>query len=145
PNAATEANSIGTVRPCITCHNNPDGGQGCLDSGGTAPCLNPFGLAFRAAAFTWSESIASADADGDGFTNGQELQDPRGSWRPGESATGVPAGVTKPGFAASHPGLSDGDGDGYCWFGQDLNDDGQCSGETENNGAFDCNDSNAQV
>ncbi len=29
PRAATAMNSEGIVRPCINCHNNPDGGAGC--------------------------------------------------------------------------------------------------------------------
>ncbi|TPW08047.1 MAG: hypothetical protein FD127_4408, partial [Acidimicrobiaceae bacterium] len=48
--------SGGLVRPCITCHNNPDGGSGCAvpcpspsggPCGGTTPCHNAFGMAFR--------------------------------------------------------------------------------------------------
>ena len=160
PNPVTTVNSVGIVRPCITCHNNPDGGDGCVPTGGTAPCLNPFGLAFRTNAFTWNATLASGDADGDGFTNGQELQDPLGAWRPGAAEPGVAAYHTAPGFATddpvvcaslgtgmpfrtgcSSPGKHEADHDGYCWVGYDANHDGVCDGATENTGQFDCDDS----
>ena len=132
-------------RPCITCHDNSDGGAGCEDSGGTRPCLNPFGEAFRSSTFLWSESIAALDSDGDGFTNGQELQDPRGAWRPGSVRPGNASYVTRPGFDTDNPGMHDADGDGYCWFGRDMDDNGDCLGPSENDGSFDCNDENGDV
>lgn len=159
PNRAfTFSTNIGDVRPCITCHNNPDGGQGCVCPGGHgcdvdptntalhgAPCFNPFGLAFKNNGKVWNATLALADADGDGFTNGQELQDPLGQWihltsppEPGNKAY-----VTRPGFPDSHPGLTDGDHDGVCWFGRDLNADGDCSDPNENTGDRDCDDADA--
>ncbi len=142
PRAATAMNSEGIVRPCINCHNNPDGGAGC----GTRPCLNPFGLSFRDVyGLTWGPEIAMADADGDTFTNGQELQDPSGAWRPGREAPGSQDCVTRPGFASFSPGQIDGDGDGYCCFGQDMNDDGDCLDAGENAGALDCDDGMSAV
>ncbi|MEM9068709.1 MAG: MopE-related protein [Myxococcota bacterium] len=145
PNRATAENSAGTVKPCITCHNNPDGGAGCEESGGTRPCLNPFGMAFRTNMFRWNETLAAMDSDGDGFTNGQELQDPTGTWRPGEDDPGVEDYVTRPGFDTNSPGSTDMDGDGFCWFGQDLDDSGDCLGPGENDGSVDCDDDNAMV
>ncbi len=141
PRQVTAENSAGEVRECITCHNNPDGGGGCAES----PCLNPFGGQFRTAGANWSATLAAMDADGDGFTNGQELQDASGGWRPGAERPGNPDYVTAPGSASESPGLHDDDGDGYCWFGRDLNDDGDCVGPGENDGSLDCNDMNPLV
>ena len=145
PRTASAPDSVGTPRPCITCHNNPDGGQGCETMGGTRPCLNPFGVAFRTNGFRWSRELAELDSDGDGFTNGQELQDPSGSWRPGQTSPGNSAYVTRPGFPTSSPGTTDMDGDDHCWFGRDTNGDGDCTDAGENDGARDCNDSDATV
>jgi hypothetical protein len=79
----------GTVVSCANCHVNPAGG-------GTR---TPFGAAVNTAiggatsdvAF-WTAAMAMADADGDGRTNGQELNDPEGDF----TTTGT-AGVTNPG------------------------------------------------
>ena len=57
----------------------------------------------------WSEQIASLDSDGDGFTNGVELQDPNGSWRTGQPSPGNSAFVTNPGDPNSHPQATDAD------------------------------------
>ncbi len=147
PNRVLAESSDGLQKPCITCHNNPDGGRGCLESGGTAPCLNPFGIAFRTTvpAYTWSTALAEADSDGDLFTNGQELQEPTGSWVLGDPAPGNVSYVTRPGLATDSPGQVDDDGDGYCWFGQDLDGNGDCAGAGENNGELDCNDDASDV
>ena len=59
---------------CLTCHNNPDGGEGCPDP----PCWNDFGDDFFDAGMTWTPALAGADHDGDGCTSGQELGDPEG-------------------------------------------------------------------
>ncbi|MFK8000130.1 MAG: MopE-related protein [Polyangiales bacterium] len=145
PNRATATSTDGLEKPCITCHNNPDGGAGCVDDGGTRPCLNPFGLAFRDAAFVWGPALASLDSDGDGFTNGQELQDPTGSWNGVDASPGTAAYVTRPGFSSDSPGNTDADGDGFCWFGEDLDMNGDCLGVGENTGALDCNDDDNSV
>lgn len=49
----------------------------------------------------WSSALASADSDGDGKSNGSELGDPAGSWRPGQANPGNFSLVTNPGNAAS--------------------------------------------
>lgn len=76
---------------CLTCHvvaggvRNPFGeavGQ-IVDEGST----DPF----------WSVGLARADADGDGLTNGEELQDPEGKWQVGQESPGDRALVTNPG------------------------------------------------
>lgn len=143
PNRSMATNTVGLSRPCITCHNNADGGAGCALVGSPPPCLNPFGLAFRTNGYAWNAALAMMDSDGDGFTNGQELQNPAGNWRIGEPSPGVAAYVTRPGYPEFNPGMSDADGDRYCWFGRDTNMDGDCGDPGENTGAFDCDDSMA--
>jgi MYXO-CTERM domain-containing protein len=145
PNVAYATNDVGESRPCITCHNNANGGDGCVASGGMKPCHNPFGAAFGAAGRQWSAAVASGDADGDGFTNGQELQDAAGTWFPGLPAPGNASYVTRPGFPESTPGAFDADDDGFCWVGRDTNNNGSCLDPGENDGAFDCNDNVASV
>jgi len=51
----------------------------------------------------WSGQLASSDSDGDGFSNGQELQDPNGAWRTGQSNPGNSSLVTNPGDPNSKP------------------------------------------
>ena len=145
PNRATAQNANGDTRPCITCHNNADGGTGCETTGGMRPCLNPFGMQFRAAGLMWTPALAMMDADGDGFTNGQELQDPSGAWQFGLPAPGNPNQVTRPGFNTDNPGMRDADGDGFCWQGQDLDRNGTCLSPGENNGELDCDDMNRSI
>ena len=78
----------GTKFSCNTCHTN---------GGGTAP--NDFGkLVFKpflvqdGSRFNtnWGPLLASLDADNDGVTNGQELQDPYGFYSEGQAAPGEP-------------------------------------------------------
>lgn len=69
---------------CWTCHNNASGGGGCS----SPPCLQQFGLDFAANGRVWNYALASRDSDGDGFTNGRELMDPYGYWRPGDPNPG---------------------------------------------------------
>lgn len=79
------------VFSCTTCH--PSGGYS----------LNSFGSRYRSAGRQWTTALAQADADNDGFTNGQELQDPNGTWTVGQPDPGNPSDVTNPGNASSHP------------------------------------------
>lgn len=39
---------------------------------------------FAANNHQWNYALAVKDSDGDGATNGVELQDPQGNWRPGQ-------------------------------------------------------------
>mmetsp|Transcript_26229 Transcript_26229/g.67724 ORF Transcript_26229/g.67724 Transcript_26229/m.67724 type:complete len:1149 (+) Transcript_26229:60-3506(+) len=68
---------------------------------GHAKPLNPFGQAWQAADFVWTESLCKADSDGDGFTNGQELGDPCCQW----GAWDVPSSYMAS-HTPSHPGDS---------------------------------------
>ncbi len=76
---------------CDTCH------------GSSTHQMNAFGNAYNNAGDTWTVTLADADSDGDGYSNGEELLDPSGSWQIGQSDPGDSADVTNPGDAASHP------------------------------------------
>ncbi|HXF82188.1 MAG TPA: Calx-beta domain-containing protein [bacterium] len=52
---------------------------------------------------TWTATLANKDSDGDGFTNGEELQDPEGTWVMGQPNPGSALYVTNPSVAASAP------------------------------------------
>jgi MYXO-CTERM domain-containing protein len=137
PCNATAENSVGTVRPCITCHDNADGGSGC----DTPPCFNPFGTAFDANGRVWDATLAMMDSDGDGYTNGEELGDPTGTWVIGEPSPPTCACATRPGAATFTPGDTDADSDGYCCWGVDTTGDGDCLDTGENDGtSFDCDE-----
>jgi hypothetical protein len=83
----------GNVFGCATCHFSAGGG-------GTR---NVFGQAVGAITGSsslpfWTAALATADSDGDGFTNGEELGDPEGDF------TVIPgAQITRPGDATSSP------------------------------------------
>lgn len=89
----------GSKFDCANCHVNPNGGG----------ARNAFGQAVESRVSPggfedfWDENLASLDSDGDGFTNGQELQDPSGSWRTGQSNPGDISLVTNPGDPNSKP------------------------------------------
>ena len=150
PCRATATNSVGTSRPCITCHNNADGGGGCP----LPPCFNQFGTDFNTNGRVWNETLARMHSDTDGYTNGEELGDPDGLWVP---ADGIPDScdcASRPGFASCPangtdsrctPADEDVDGDGYCCRGRDTNMDGDCLDTGEHDTTFDCHDGNDTV
>lgn len=49
----------------------------------------------------WNSTLAFQDSDGDGKTNGQELGDPNGTWRPGQPNPGIFNSVSNPGNSLS--------------------------------------------
>lgn len=89
----------GAINGCANCHVNPAGGgdrnvfgqavEGLVSAGSASPF--------------WGPALAGADADNDGASNGLELQDPTGAWRPGQPNPGTAAQVTRPGDASSRP------------------------------------------
>ncbi|MCD4655527.1 hypothetical protein K8T06_16525, partial [bacterium] len=81
----------GNVFSCDTCH------------GATTHTLNVFGQAYADTGNTWTETLALADSDDDGYSNGEELLDPEGVWAEGQANPGIPADVTNPGNSSSHP------------------------------------------
>ena len=145
PCRTTAVNDVGTLRTCITCHDNADGGSGCAMPQ-IMSCLNPFGLDFRANGNVWNDALALMDSDGDGYTNGEELGDPLGRWSMGMPTPSTCDCAAQPGFTTSTPGDVDDDGDSYCCRGVDLNGDGSCLDVGEHDGvSFDCNDMNDTV
>ncbi len=92
----------GTVldgRSCGNCHvSNTDGGA--RNSFGAA--VEPLITSGPLTEF-WSSTLAALDSDGDGFTNGEELQDPTGEWRLGDTDPGDPELVSNPGDPDSFP------------------------------------------
>ena len=84
----------GIVSNCTTCHTSPNGGA-----------RNVFGRAVQTIISNssncnktfWGPDLAKMDSDGDGVTNGEELQDPEGTWTPGMPNPGSRALVTNPG------------------------------------------------
>ena len=81
-------NNIFVSNSCNACHT----------SGGGSP-LTPFGKDVGATLngnnVDWSK-LFSLDSDGDGFTNGEELQDPNGEWTISDPNPGDPSLVTNP-------------------------------------------------
>jgi hypothetical protein len=87
----------GIVSNCGTCHTSPNGGG----------ARNAFGRAVQTIIENssncnrtfWGPDLAKVDSDGDGLTNGDELQDPEGTWTPGMPNPGSRALVTNPGVS----------------------------------------------
>lgn len=87
----------GSKFSCNTCHT----------SGGGTP-RNAFGLAVQSITGSnntsfWGPDFAALDSDGDGFTNGEELQDPNGEWIVGNDLPGDASLVTHPGDPNDFP------------------------------------------
>ncbi len=69
----------GATFSCSMCH-----------TGGPGSSMNCFGLQIKDT--DWP-AIYNEDADGDGFSNGQELGDPEGTWRDGDAHPDYPASM----------------------------------------------------
>ena len=89
---------------CTSCHTTPSGGA--RNSFGTAVAAGITTCVFTAPA-GWGPVLAGLDSDGDGFTNGQELGDPNGSWTVGDPNPTFDA--TDPGDSTSFPAPTDPD------------------------------------
>jgi hypothetical protein len=83
----------GSVFRCANCHVDPSGG-GTRTSFGEVVRLNYLDTSGDV---MWNQALALNDADGDGIPNGEELQDPTGSWTAGASNPGTPSLVSNPG------------------------------------------------
>ncbi len=91
----------GSVRGCLNCHDNSTGGLPLNDFG------KEVGENFLAGDnVNWNETLAMIDSDGDGFTNGEELLDPEGTWKIGDPPPGDPGSVGNPGDENVTPVLS---------------------------------------
>jgi len=92
----------GSVLGCAACHVDPNGG-GPRNVFGQMIGQNFLTAAGFAGDVVWGPELAKLDADGDGFTNGQELGDPDGTWKAGDPAPGTAEEVTSPWDAESRP------------------------------------------
>jgi len=86
----------GSINNCANCHNNPGGG-GARNSFGQEVEANFLTAPGASGHVQWGPALAALDSDGDGVSNGEELQDPNGTWTSGNPAPGDPAMVTNPG------------------------------------------------
>ena len=89
----------GSENTCANCHINPGGGGARNVFGQAAESL----IASGGSESFWGPQIAGLDSDGDGFTNGEELQDPNGEWIPGTASPGDITLVTNPGDPNDFP------------------------------------------
>ena len=85
----------GSVAGCLNCHFSIFGGT--RNSFGKA--IEPLTAVNDCVVNFWGPALAAADSDGDGRTNGEELGDPEGLWKPGDPAPGNPSQVTLPGVS----------------------------------------------
>jgi len=92
----------GGVAGCASCHIGSAGGgpRNAFGQQVEANFLTATGFSGRV---QWGPELAAQDADGDGFTNGQELGDPEGLWKAGDADPSEVASITLPGDAKSHP------------------------------------------
>lgn len=93
----------GNVNGCKNCHIDPNGG-GPRNVFGQLIEFNYMTAPGFSGDVIWGPELAHEDPDGDGFTNGEELQDSAGVWTGG--AIGDPAQVYLPGDPNSHPPLT---------------------------------------
>jgi len=87
----------GSVNSCLNCHGSMGGGYPLTSFGQQVMQLGLSGDNVN-----W-QALYDLDADGDGFTNGQELLDPNGEWSSGMADPGNATDVTKPYDADSKP------------------------------------------
>ena len=89
----------GSENGCANCHVNPAGGGSRNEFGSAVES----GFLDGSGNVTWNATLAAMDSDGDGFSNGHELEDPFGLWSIGSAAPGTSSLVTFPGNASSVP------------------------------------------
>ncbi len=87
---------------CANCHVNSSGG-GARNSFGEMIDNGFLSEAGLSGSVVWGPELAGLDADKDGFTNGEELGDPEGTWTSGNDPPGDPEAATNPADPDSHP------------------------------------------
>lgn len=92
----------GSKYQCLNCHTSSAGG-GSLNAFGTEIKNNFLTSKNASGNVIWNATLANIDSDKDGFSNGNELGDPLGTWKSGNSNPGIFANVTLPGSASSKP------------------------------------------
>jgi hypothetical protein len=92
----------GNKSRCSNCHVSSNGG-GTLNAYGTEIYNNFLTSKNSSGNVIWNATLASKDSDKDGFTNGQELGDPLGVWKQGNSNPGNFSDVSNPGLSSSKP------------------------------------------
>ena len=88
----------GSINGCANCHVSPSGGGARTAFGNQV--LSSF---LSGGNVVWGPALAAEDADGDGFSNGHELEDPFGLWSSGTANPGTAGFVTNPGLVSSIP------------------------------------------
>lgn len=91
----------GNINKCFNCHNNGQATQG----------LTSMGQQVYSSALIPQDSkgdvqwgvLAMLDADGDGYSNGEELQDAGGTWSSGEADPGMSELITDPNDPNDYP------------------------------------------
>ena len=86
----------GFTNTCANCHINPAGG-GPRNAFGQEVEANFLTVPGSQGHVVWGPDLAGLDSDGDGKTNGEELQDPNGTWEIDDPAPGDQSLVTNPG------------------------------------------------
>lgn len=90
------------VSGCLTCHDGSSVKEDFVPEGTAALVMNPFGDDWTDNGKVWDAVLALLNSDNDGCTNGFELGDPKGKWRPGAERPDLdPAGETHNPGAAS--------------------------------------------
>lgn len=84
----------GNTFSCDNCHVTPGGPRNDFGAEIEANFLSAPGSNGHV---QWGPALAALDSDGDGVSNGVELQDPNGTWQTGDPAPGDPELVTNPG------------------------------------------------
>lgn len=84
---------------CIACHTSPGGPRNNFGKDIGSKYLDMSGNV------KWGPELAKLDSDGDGFTNGEELGDPEGTWKIGDPDPVVMSGIYNPGDANSKPNV----------------------------------------
>lgn len=92
----------GIKNGCANCHVNPAGG-GVRNDFGKLVETRFLDVVSPSGNVQWGPALAHLDADGDGVSNGLELQDEFGLWQTGQANPGTSGLVTLPGVKSNNP------------------------------------------